>query len=284
MGTKVSDLTTQAVFAWDDLMYSVDISEALDADKGKNATYEDIFEFGFTGAYSQVRISDTTTPAYYGEFLVNSSPAMSANRTVTFDLNNADMLFNQSVAINESPQFLDLNLADSDLSNKLGVFWAENDTSDRTLGLQVDGGNRTVRLEASLTVEGDATIDQDLTVDADVQHASLSDINGDQVVGTREAAVGAVQNTTDGALSGHTPTTDTTIADVSTVVTGVDGTGSNAASKADVDTRLSSIKDNFDDIASQLNKLRTDFLDGRSKGNDLVTKLGATSGHGLIGD
>lgn len=42
---------------------------------------------------------------------------------------------------------------------------------------------------------------------------------------------------------------DGTIADVSTVVTGVDGTGSNAASKADVDTRLGSIDVNFANLA-----------------------------------
>ncbi len=48
---------------------------------------------------------------------------------------------------------------------------------------------------------------------------------------------------------------DSTIADVSTAVTGVDGTGSNAASKADVDTRLTAINANFADLAAKINAL-----------------------------
>jgi len=43
---------------------------------------------------------------------------------------------------------------------------------------------------------------------------------------------------------------DGTIADVSTVVTGVDGTANNAASKADVDTRLGAIDVNFANVAA----------------------------------
>jgi len=50
-------------------------------------------------------------------------------------------------------------------------------------------------------------------------------------------------------------TADDTVADVSTVVTGVDGTGSNAASKADVDTRLSDINDNFSDLSDKVNEI-----------------------------
>jgi len=52
--------------------------------------------------------------------------------------------------------------------------------------------------------------------------------------------------------TGATP--DETIAAVSTAVTGVDGTGSNAASKADVDARLSDINDNFSDLLTKLNE------------------------------
>lgn len=44
---------------------------------------------------------------------------------------------------------------------------------------------------------------------------------------------------------------DDTINDVSTAVTGVDGSGSNAASKADVDTRLGVINNNFKDMVDQ---------------------------------
>lgn len=54
-------------------------------------------------------------------------------------------------------------------------------------------------------------------------------------------------------------TADNTIADTSTAVTGVDGTGSNAASKADVDTRLGTINNNFGDLAAKVNELRSDL-------------------------
>ena len=54
-----------------------------------------------------------------------------------------------------------------------------------------------------------------------------------------------------------TETADATIADVSTVVTGVDGTANNAASKADVDTRLGVINQNFADLTAKYNALAT---------------------------
>lgn len=50
-------------------------------------------------------------------------------------------------------------------------------------------------------------------------------------------------------------TTDGTVADVSTAVTGVDGTGDNAASKADVDTRLGTINDNLAELTTKYNEL-----------------------------
>lgn len=49
--------------------------------------------------------------------------------------------------------------------------------------------------------------------------------------------------------------TDGTVDDVSTAVTGVDGTGSNAASKADVDTRLAAINANFAELTAKYNAL-----------------------------
>lgn len=50
-------------------------------------------------------------------------------------------------------------------------------------------------------------------------------------------------------------TSDGTVADVSAAVTGVDGSGSNAASKADVDSRLGDINDNFTELAGKVNTL-----------------------------
>lgn len=50
-------------------------------------------------------------------------------------------------------------------------------------------------------------------------------------------------------------TTDGTLAAVSAAVTGVDGTGSNAASKADVDARLVGINNNFAEVNAKLDAL-----------------------------
>ncbi len=54
-------------------------------------------------------------------------------------------------------------------------------------------------------------------------------------------------------------TTDGTLAAVSAAVTGVDGIGSNAASKADVDARLVDINNNFAEVNAKLDVL-TDML------------------------
>lgn len=48
---------------------------------------------------------------------------------------------------------------------------------------------------------------------------------------------------------------DDTLEDVATAVTGVDGTGSNAASKSDVDTRLTAIANNQADLAAKVNEI-----------------------------
>jgi hypothetical protein len=50
-------------------------------------------------------------------------------------------------------------------------------------------------------------------------------------------------------------TADGTLEDCNNAVTGVDGTGSNAASKADVDARLVSIANNIADLAAKVNTL-----------------------------
>ena len=57
-------------------------------------------------------------------------------------------------------------------------------------------------------------------------------------------------------LAKTTPgTPNDVMADVGTVVTGVDGTASNAASKADVDTRLAAIDANFVDLTGKMNEV-----------------------------
>lgn len=56
---------------------------------------------------------------------------------------------------------------------------------------------------------------------------------------------------------------DDTIEACGTAVTGVDGTGSNAASKADVDTRLTAIANNIADLTARLNALNTLLSDAQ---------------------
>lgn len=66
--------------------------------------------------------------------------------------------------------------------------------------------------------------------------------------------------------TGATP--DGTIEDVGTAVTGVDGTGNNAASKADVDSRLSGINENFAEVHKLLDAQRTALVNlGVMKGS-----------------
>jgi hypothetical protein len=57
------------------------------------------------------------------------------------------------------------------------------------------------------------------------------------------------------ALTAASGTASNTISGVATVVSGVDGTGSNAASKADVDARLVTINTNLKSLASKVNEL-----------------------------
>lgn len=75
------------------------------------------------------------------------------------------------------------------------------------------------------------------------------------VAQTGLSAFGALPATMDDDTGGTADTTDFTIADVGTVVTGVDGTGSNAASKADVDTRLDAINNNFATLNALLDRI-----------------------------
>lgn len=56
-------------------------------------------------------------------------------------------------------------------------------------------------------------------------------------------------------------TANDTVEACGTAVTGVDGTGNNAASKADVDTRLTAIANNFADVTAKVNIIRQALID-----------------------
>jgi hypothetical protein len=76
--------------------------------------------------------------------------------------------------------------------------------------------------------------------------ADLTDNSGGAAADTLAALtnIDTLTDSTGGAA-------DDTVDDVSTAVTGVDGSGSNAASKADVDTRLTAINANFTELTEQ---------------------------------
>ncbi len=63
---------------------------------------------------------------------------------------------------------------------------------------------------------------------------------------------------------------DGALVDCSTAVTGVDGTANNAASKADVDARLVTIADNFEDLKGVLNAAIVDLETMRTTVNTLL--------------
>ncbi|RPI88705.1 MAG: hypothetical protein EHM41_00080 [Chloroflexi bacterium] len=83
-----------------------------------------------------------------------------------YELNNRDVLedyeqsdFTSSMESGQEASSV-LALLDTNSSNTLEVYWNEDDTADRTLGIKVVGANR------SLTIEGDTIVNQDLSSDA----------------------------------------------------------------------------------------------------------------------
>lgn len=99
------------------------------------------------------------------------------------------------------------------------------------------------------------------------------DLTDNTAEATPDTTIG---DTTVGGSSGGTG--DGTFADASGAVTGVDGTGNNAASKADVDTRLSDIADNFTDIQDSLTEVDSNFADQvlwNTKTQDALAALAA---------
>jgi hypothetical protein len=120
--------------------------------------------------------------------------------------------------------------------------------------------------------------------------AATADAITDSTGGAASTTLAAFTNL-DTLTDSTSGTADDTVADVSTAVTGVDGAGSNAASKADVDTRLTAINNNFKELTDQVisqkaantvlvnaiaslaaeyNELLTDVADIRSKFNAAV--------------
>ena len=74
----------------------------------------------------------------------------------------------------ESIVVTSVKLDDTNGTNWLTLDWGENDTSDRSLTLNVNAGNRIIDLTGNLTVELASTLNQDLTTDASPTYAGLT--------------------------------------------------------------------------------------------------------------
>lgn len=105
--------------------------------------------------------------------------------------------------------------------------------------------------------------------------ANITDSTG----GTAGNGLAAMTNT-DTLTDSTTGAADDTVDNVSTATTGVDGTGSNAASKVDVDARLVTINNNFKELVDQAGTQKTlngKLTDGMAalaaEMNDLRDKL-----------
>lgn len=80
---------------------------------------------------------------------------------------NGDLLF-RDLSMRNLQLSGTLEIPDTNGTHHLNMVWNENDTSDRTLNFLVDGGDR------SLTIEADSILNQDLTTDASVSFGSLT--------------------------------------------------------------------------------------------------------------
>lgn len=125
-------------------------------------------------------------------------------------------------------------MADSDNPTKVKTAAANGALPVRTLGIKLGTANGAAGdIIEVLDLQEDITA-LDAAAVFTVTHAALTDSSGG--------------------------TANTTVEACGAAVTGVDGTGSNAASKADVDARLAAIANNFADVVAQLNAARTDIV------------------------
>jgi hypothetical protein len=180
-----------------------------------------------------------------------------------------------------------------------GIF---RDTTDG-LGFTVEGSPLLYISSQGINTLGDVFIN-DVRVLTDQQSSisdsivALTEIT-DNSTGTPSDAVNQLNNIqliTDN--TGGTPSTS--IVDVGVLVTGVDGTGNNAASKTDVDSRLTSINDNLSSLSTELitqrsynttntnalsslaNKINECRDDLNNLSNTINEVLAALRSHGLI--
>jgi len=124
-----------------------------------------------------------------------------------------------------------------------------------------------VRLNGAVpaTAEGPQAAEADLTDSTGGAAADGTLADGETAVAVTDNSGGvdpgvdiiAVVTNIDALTDSTGGTADDTVDDVSTAVTGVDGTANNAASKADVDTRLAAINNNFKELTDQLVTQRT---------------------------
>ncbi|MFW9875236.1 MAG: hypothetical protein ACFFG0_19185 [Candidatus Thorarchaeota archaeon] len=151
----------------------------------------------FTGNFDLTGIDDVvddTTPQFGGDLDVNGNSIISvSNGDIDIAPNGsgdvvldglkwpqADGAAGQYLKTDGASQLSwtdDLKTYDSDDSNTLSIVWNENDSSNRTLNLTVNTGNRNISLSGDLTVESSSLVNQDLTSDASPTFNSLTITN-----------------------------------------------------------------------------------------------------------
>ena len=123
------------------------------------------------------------------------------------------------------------------------VYW---DATNVRVTTDASGGKPRFGLVTTAASDDDATVDVLLTGGAAAEPATTTKYGL-----VKQAAVDTDLTDSTGG------TANSTVVNVGTAVTGVDGTGANAASKADVDSRLTNINHNFADLVADLNDLRS---------------------------
>jgi hypothetical protein len=146
-----------------------------------------------TAVLTDVKLEDNTTS---GKYLIIDSDsdgtALTADRTLTIDVNNADRVLdlggdltveassivNQDLSSDASPTFASVHLVDNTTAAYELILDSDSSgtalTADRTLTIDVDNGDRNIFIGADLTVEATSIINQDLSSDADAAFATVA--------------------------------------------------------------------------------------------------------------
>jgi len=142
--------------------------------------------------FANVKLTDNTTAGHTLAIDSDSSAViLDADRTLTFDVNNADRnvdlagdliveatsTVNQDLTTDATPNFANIKLTDNTTAAYKLILDSDSDgdilDADRTLTFDVHNADRTLDMQANLTVEATSLINQDLTTDGAPTFASV---------------------------------------------------------------------------------------------------------------